>query len=346
MRQIKFTSVLLMVLALVGCGGGGGGNQAPKVLFSAQVSFGDSLSDVGTYKVGAVAAAGGGEFTINGAGKNWTELMAAQLGLPPPCAAQTGLVPASGIPIPPVAVTDNPVCTGYAQGGARVTSQPGIGNTAASGVFMTEPVVTQIAKHNQYHGFSGNEIVFVLAGANDVFYQLGSVAAGLPAASAVANVGQAASDLVNDINTQILARGAKYVTVVNVPDISITPYALTTPGLVPLLPLLSTLVTTFNGQLQSGLAGNPNVLLVDAYSVSHDQFVNPAPYGLTNVTTPACNLTAPTNILGSSLTCTTANLIPGVTDHYLFADGVHPTPFGYLLLARYVSRAMIIRGWL
>jgi phospholipase/lecithinase/hemolysin len=342
MRQIKFTSVLLMVLALVGCGGGGGGNQAPKVLFSAQVSFGDSLSDVGTYKVGAVAAAGGGEFTINGAGKNWTELMAAQLGLPPPCAAETGL---SGTLA--VSAVFNTTCTGYAQGGARVTSQPGIGNAALGGVFLTVPVATQIANHLATlpgGKFSGHEIVFVLAGANDVFYQLGAVGAGLPAASAVAYVGQAASDLVNDINTMTNTSGAKYVTVVNVPDINTTPYAATLSA--PVQGLLSTMVTTFNGQLQSGLAGNPNVLLVDAYSVSHDQSVNPAPYGLTNVTTPACNLANPPNFLGSSLVCNTTNLIPGVVDHYQFADTVHPTPFGYLLLARYVSRAMIIRGWL
>lgn len=166
----------------------------------------------------------------------------------------------------------------------------------------------------------------------------------MPAASAVAYVGQAASDLVNDINTMTNTNGAKYVTVVNVPDINTTPYAATLSA--PVQSLLSTMVTTFNGQLQSGLAGNPNVLLVDAYSVSHDQSVNPAPYGLTNVTTPACNLANPPNLLGSSLVCNTTNLIPGVVDHYQFADTVHPTPFGYLLLARYVSRAMIIRGWL
>jgi outer membrane lipase/esterase len=170
------------------------------------------------------------------------------------------------------------------------------------------------------------------------------VGAGLPPASAVAAVGTAAAELVNDIKTQIVANGAKYVTVVNVPDISITPYAATlSPSAKGLLGIL---VTTFNSQVQNGLAGNPNVLLVDAYSVSLDQFVNPAPYGLTNVTTPACNLAAPTNFLHSSLTCSTASTIPGVVDHYLFADGVHPTPFVYLLLARYVSRAMIIKGWL
>ena len=60
-------------LVLVACGGG---NDAPapvvaapvaKPVFTKLVSFGDSLSDVGTYKVGLIAAVGGGKFTVNSA---------------------------------------------------------------------------------------------------------------------------------------------------------------------------------------------------------------------------------------------------------------------------------------
>ena len=74
--------------------------STPKRNSMPQIIFGDSLADVGTYAVGAVAAAGGGKYTINGdntainpalTGKIWTELIAAHLGLPAPCAAQTGL---------------------------------------------------------------------------------------------------------------------------------------------------------------------------------------------------------------------------------------------------------------
>src|SRR5688572_16657448 len=102
MRQTKFALALLTAAALAACGGGdsSGGDQGLKVQYTAQVTFGDSLSDVGAYAVGGVAALGGGKYTINGdatatnaalTGKNWTELLAAQLGLPAPCAAQTGL---------------------------------------------------------------------------------------------------------------------------------------------------------------------------------------------------------------------------------------------------------------
>jgi phospholipase/lecithinase/hemolysin len=30
----------------------------------------------------------------------------------------------------------------------------------------------------------------------------------------------------------------------------------------------------------------------------------------------------------------------------MFADEVHPTPFVHLLLARYVSKYMVTKGWL
>ena len=94
MRQTKFALAVLTAALLSACGGGtspAGGDQATKVTFTKQVSFGDSLSDVGTYRVGAVAAAGGGKFTINGDstaksedlnGKIWLDFMAAQLKLP------------------------------------------------------------------------------------------------------------------------------------------------------------------------------------------------------------------------------------------------------------------------
>jgi outer membrane lipase/esterase len=39
-------------------------------------------------------------------------------------------------------------------------------------------------------------------------------------------------------------------------------------------------------------------------------------------------------------------LIAGDTSHYLFADDVHPTPFGYQLLARLVLKRMVEAQWL
>jgi len=65
------------------------------------------------------------------------------------------------------------------------------------------------------------------------------------------------------------------------------------------------------------------------------------------VTVPACDLTKlAATLFASSLVCTNATLIGGDVSHYEFADTVHPTPFGYSLLARYVADQMINAGWL
>jgi phospholipase/lecithinase/hemolysin len=88
------------------------------------------------------------------------------------------------------------------------------------------------------------------------------------------------------------------------------------------------------------------VLLVDVFAVSHDQATNPGPYGLTNVSETACDLSPAKNPLGSSLVCNGSNLKSGDVSHWSFADDVHPTPYNNLLLARYVSKALVTKGWL
>jgi len=62
-----------------------------------------------------------------------------------------------------------------------------------------------------------------------------------------------------------------------------------------------------------------------------------------NTTTPACG---PNILGGSSLVCNGSNVIAGDVSHYMFADGVHPTPFEYSLVAKYVAEQMILKGWL
>lgn len=323
----------------------------PKLKFNSQISFGDSLSDVGTYAVGTIAAFGGGQFTVNSPNaKNWTTLMAAQFGLAAPCAAQTGLDgdPAQGFSVPSVYHSG---CYGYAQGGARVTNPIGIGNKLTGGAnatlgFLTVPVVQQIQNHLNMNGgqFHDDDIVFVMAGANDVFFQLGLLQTGTTdTTNAVTAVAMAAGELASVINTQITGRGAKHVVVLNVPDIAITPLGATfdpsTRGFVDYM------VNTFNAFLKQGVATNPNVLYVDIYSESYSQYVNPGVYGLSNVTNTACDLSPAKNPLGSSIICSYNNLIPGMTDKYLFADMVHPTPYGYGLIANLVAREMLNRGW-
>ena len=446
MRKTSYALALLTAAVLAACGGNGprSGDQTFATKFSSQVSFGDSLSDVGTYAVGTVAALGGGKFTINGnntsinpelTGKNWTELVATQLSLPAPCAAQTGLQgnASQGFLVP---VTLHAGCYNYAQGGARVTNPIGPSNAATGSPLgaTTVPVTTQIANHLAKAGgkFKGDELVTVLAGGNDIFELLGELSAsattaggtalitslvtqlapgtanpqaGAAAISAAAQAAAAkggdataiitaaitaaaqngntsapanaaaigakagadataaglayqaahAADLVKAMATagaelgalvekQLVGNGANYVLLNNLPDVSLTPSAKAQSA--DTQKLIAGMVQAFNDQLKAAVGSDPKVLYVDLAAISRDQANNPAPYGLTNITTPACDLSTAKNPLASSLACNGKNLIAGDVSHYLYADTVHPTPFGYALIARYDLEQMAVKGWL
>jgi outer membrane lipase/esterase len=351
-KNLRSLAVCVVAAAtLAACGGGGDGDQTPKIKYSNLVSFGDSLSDVGTYSVSTIKAVGGGQYNVNGASsKNWTELLAAQLGVSAPCPAQTGLK--SVIPnIPAVPVVNKSGCFGYGQGGSRVTNAVGIGNIASypadpSGALgqLTDPVLNQIQRHLAASGgsFKADELVTVLAGGNDVFANLGALSAGaLTPTQAITAVGTAGGELAAYVKNLIVAKGAKYVVVVNLPNVSKTPFAYSldaqTQGLIQLMS------TTFNEQLAKGLDG-VDVLLVDAFAQSNDQAVNPAQYSISNGKVPACDLAK--TIFASSLVCNATTLVAGDVSKYQFADGVHPTPYGYQLLAQFVSKNLAAKGWL
>lgn len=337
-----------IAFALAGCGTGNDG----KPTYSRVVSFGDSLSDVGTYSVGTVKALGGGKYTINDpANTIWIENVATAMGLTKPCAAMTGLDgdATQGFKVTPVSNRD---CFGYAQGGARVTNPVGPGNKLLGGANatlgqLTVPVVTQIANHLSAVGgrFSGNEAVFVLAGGNDVFINLAQVGTALTPTQAVAAMGTAGAELAGYVKNQIVGNGANYVVVVNLPDVSKTPFAYAQAA--DTQALISQMSSTFNDQLGAGLAGLADrVLLVDAYTLSRTQAASPAAFGIANNTSVACNLSTTVNPLQSSLVCTRQNLVAGDPSRYQFADTVHPTPFGHTLISDAVRAAMIARGWL
>lgn len=353
-------SALAAALVLASCGGGDAGNQQPRVTFSNLVSFGDSLSDLGTYNVGTIAGlgaatGGAGRWTVNSAagGEMWTERLAAVLAVPKPCPAETGLLP--NIPgIVGAPVTAKPGCYSYAQGSARIQSPLGPSSAALQAVgqftlgFMAKPVQNQMAAHLAAVGgsYTGNELVVVMAGANDVFMELALTAPVNPT-QAVTNVATAGATLGQLIKTQVVAKGAKRVLVLNIPDVAGTPFARSldaaTRG------LIDTMVQQFNAQLASQLAGVPEVRLGDAYTTSKDQVANPAAYGLSNVTNVACGpnaLSNPPTANGTSLVCNASNKIAGDISRYQFADDVHPTPYGHQLLSQFAARELAQAGWL
>jgi len=317
------------------------------------IVFGDSLSDVGTYKVGAIAAVGGGKFTTN-PGPVWPQTVGLLLGAPvtPFRQGYAGTSQVLG-------------GTGFAMGGARVSQQPGIDCSpdpfpaGACTAQLTIPVSQQITDYLMANRdrFTRNQIVFVLAGANDITFQLvvlqaklqGGVPADQAAGEALAAVQQAAVDLVGQVQ-RILAKGATRVVVLNMPEIADTPAGKAQPA--PVRELLVGMVQLFNGTLAAGLSGSSATLL-DLYAEVQRVFANPGAYHVHELNVPACDaakIAAITNGLetgGSSLFCSRQTLVQnGAPITYFFADGKHPTTLGHLIFARFVLIQIWKRGLL
>ena len=388
---------LLTTALLAACGGGEPtipGSGAPagapttKGSFTALVTFGDSLSDLGTYAP-ATSLAGngsapyfGGKFTTNvdgNLGKVWVENLATTMGLLV-TPAEVGFA-GSSVKCP--AKLANPAlagtCTGYGQGGSRVTDPSGIGNNAGAGA-LTVPMVKQVANHLAAFGsFKASDLILVWGGNNDAFVQFGAFSAAATAIQTNAATGKITADQANKqlyeaqtaaqygmkaaaqelaalVRDQILAKGGKYVAVFNLPDSTLTPFGSTLPASAK--PVLTTLVDTFNLWLRDGLTDLP-VQWIDQNAPGKDVYANPAKYGLVNNTVPTCDAAKISAITrgavtdGSSLFC---NATPGMPYNGLragadintwqFADGVHPTPGGHKIISDYVTAQLKAFGWL
>ena len=183
-----------------------------------------------------------------------------------------------------------------------------------------------------------------------------TAAAVTAAQTAVAQAADALSGLVQTV----LDNGGKYVVVYTLPDSSLTPFGQSLSGGTtcnvqdPSTPcyLLSNLVNVFNQQLLNDLQGKA-VKVLDGHALLAQEIANPAQFGLSNVTTPWCSpltggssTSAPNSLMCSAATPNTA---AGATTadlgSWLFADGVHPTPAGYAVIAGATHADLISFGW-
>jgi len=392
-RPAGLAAVLLLSL-LAACGGGGDGPDAPEPSgapetvgsFAALVSFGDSLSDLGTYQP-ATSVSGngqppfvGGKFTTNGAAATiFVQNLAASLGLRV-TPAEVGF---NGQSLKCPAALQNAAlaatCTGYGQGGARVTSPDGIGRNDDGSGALTVPLKTQIANHlARFGGFTDGDLVLVFAGHNDVLVQFGSFAARAGAiqqqaatgqvsaqqaqaalleaqVQAEAAVRQAALELTGYVRGDVLGRGARYVAVLSLLDLTVTPFGRSLPD--GARGVLAGLVSTFNDALPEGLDGAP-VRLLDPNAPLRSALQDPAAAGFANVGVPACDaqkisaLTGGRVTDGSSLFCN-ADPLPynglragADANTWLFADSVHPTTGGHKVLGDYVRARLQSFGWI
>ena len=324
---------LFAALAVAGCGDNSDGKGEVGQNVTSIAVFGDSLSDLGTYQVGQVAAAGGGRFTTNPA-RLWVEYVADYYGV----TVSKNRVGGFGVPITVLGGT------GYAEGGARVALQPGI-NCAPDGAggctiagALTRPITQQIAAHVAASGgtLSNRQLALILAGNNDMLVQASAVSAagGTPASIAAAQtaMGVAGATLGTAARSLITA-GAGKVVIVTPFDLAAAPLGLsgtdTTRG------LFQGLMLAFNQQLQGAVTGQANIVVVSANDFQYDMRANPAAYGMVNVSAPACNIAVlPSQ---SSLFCSAATLVaPNAQNNFMFADAVHPTAGAHARFGNYV----------
>jgi phospholipase/lecithinase/hemolysin len=325
-------AILAVVIPLfAACGGGGGsgssGAAAPAGGINLQVvSFGDSLSDVGTYAPIA-SAVGGGRFTTN-PGQVWTQEVAQYYGDKLTAAFTINLAhelsPQGGL--------------GYAEGGSTVAT-PANQNDFLTDVIgnIEMPVNQQVSSYLSTHSnFNSGQLVLVWAGANDVLR-----AGSLPAAAPVV---QTAATALAQIVGQIVQGGATHVVVVNVPNIGLTPKGITSSDGGANLTQLSQL---FNSDLNAALQANGlqgNVIQVDSYTWTDQIIANFQANGfaVSNTSTACDPAKTPDD---TALLCSPATYVTSNADQtYMFADDIHPSTHLHTLFAQYVEQQVAANG--
>jgi len=290
------------------------------------VSFGDSLSDVGTYAPLA-SPVGGGRFTTN-PGQVWSQNVAQYYGdtltaaytidFTHKLSAQSGF--------------------GYAEGGATVATPADQSDFLTAVIGNIEmPVTQQLSSYLASHGsFNSNQLVLVWAGANDVLR-----AGQLPAAAPTV---QTAATTLAQIVGQIVQGGATHVVVVNLPNVGLSPEGLASSDGGANLTQLSQL---FNDTLNSALQTNgvqSKVIRVDAYTWLNQIIANFQANGFAvSNTAVACDPKKTPN--QTALLCSPATYVTSNADQtYMFADELHPTTHLHALFAQYVEQQIASSG--
>ena len=325
-----------VISLLTACGGHGGGSSNGSTAATPAtpaggihlqiVSFGDSLSDVGTYAPIA-SVLGGGRFTTN-PGQVWAQNVAQYYGdtlsvaftidITHKLSAQDGL--------------------GYAEGGATVATPANQYDFLADLIGNIEmPANQQVSSYLAAHGsFNSNQLVLVWVGSNDVLR-----AGALPAA---AQTVQTAATTLAQVVGQIVQNGATHVVVVNVPNVGLSPKGIASPdGGANLTQLSQIFNDSLNAALQaSGLQGK--VIQIDSYTWVNQIVANFQANGFavsnTSVACDPAKTPHATALLCSPRTYVTAN----ADQTYIFADDLHPTTRLHALFAQFVEQQIAKSG--
>jgi phospholipase/lecithinase/hemolysin len=328
LHGVFFAVTISMLSACGGHGGSGNGAAAtPAGGVNLQiVSFGDSLSDVGTYAPIA-SAVGGGRFTTN-PGQVWTQEVAQHYGdtlsaaftidITHKLSAQSGL--------------------GYAEGGATVATPANLYDFLTDVIGNIEmPVNQQVSSYLGAHGsFNSSQLVLVWAGANDVL-RAGALPAAAPTVETAANT-------LAQIVGQIVQAGATHVVVVNLPNIGLAPEGIaSSDGGANLTQLSQLFNDTLNAALQTdGLQGK--VIQIDSFTWLNEIIANFQANGFAvSNTGRACDPTKTPD--DTSLLCSPATYVSANADQtYMFADELHPATRLHALFAQYVEQQIANSG--
>ena len=327
-RSVVFALAMTLFSACGGSSGSGSsGAASPAGGINLQVvSFGDSLSDVGTYAPIA-SVVGGGRFTTN-PGQVWTQDVAQYYGDTLTAAytidATKKLSAQGGL--------------GYAEGGATVATPANLNNFLVGVIGDVEmPVTEQVSRYLSEHGsFNAGQLVLVWAGANDVLR-----AGALPAAAPTI---QTAANALAQVVGQIVGGGATHVVLVNVPNVGLSPKGLAASDGGANLTQLSQL---FNNDLTSALQASglqSKVIEVDSYTWLNQLIANFQANGFSvSNTGQACDPSKTPD--DTSLLCSPRTYVASNADQtYMFADDLHPTTHVHTLFAQYVEQRVAAAG--
>jgi outer membrane lipase/esterase len=405
-------AAIALACALVACGGGGGNSGVNKTTVSSVKVVGASLADSGTFSY---------KFTVQPSSTYplvYPERIAATFGAPALCPKflYNGTT---------FVANTSASCSGftnYAVAGASVGNYKIESVHAYLPSSSPTSMLMQMSAMGA-GGFTDSDLVIVGEGpANDVATLASAYLAqspanssdfvnimtgtGIPAllgldgttvttllgsASGRAQLGhlymqKMASQVVASIQSNMLARGATRVAVLNVLDVTYTPkFQLALAAVAQangataasnFRALVQDWVQAYNTQLTADVAAlNTNkVVIVDFYTNFTAEMNDPAQYGLTNVSATVCDelysastSTTTTVVTAGTTSLATAPTIPGICtttaasaltpQHsavngadwwktYLFADNFHPTPYGHQLLAQLVAKRLTEAGWL
>ena len=395
-RHFRLAAAATAVAILAACGGGGADQTSQSAGITSIKVMGDSLSDVGVFKG---IPTNGRIFSVQDSASepntDWTERIAALLGVPQLCnffkytgaaAAPFSLVPGcTSYAVGGGRINNFNPQTGAGASPFSITYQLQVassaGNYKSTDLLLIDgggndaaDLVGAYLNAAKDGGASYAAMTGTLIPAGTLAPMLANGQAGLAQVGGTYMVALA-DKFYGSIKSSALDKGAERILVLNTPGITNTPrFQMVLGGIAAAYgggatgagaraqseALFKSWVEAFNSRLATLVANDKRIVLVDFYTAFNDQIANPAQYGLTNVTTPACPITG----MGSDglplynfQTCTAAALSAmtppaGATggsnwwQTYAFSDGFHPTPLGYQLMSQLVAKSLATAGWL